>query len=70
MGWADHLTSTTLSDPKPSFRFFRPVHLGPTDEKQAGEDLLTERADLGKRQPWAGARATPLALEKGCKPPR
>ena len=26
---------------------------------------MNERADLGKRQPWAGARATPLALEKG-----
>ena len=36
----------------------------PTDEKQAGEDLLNERADLRKRQPWAGAGAAAFALEK------
>src|SRR4051794_22901572 len=52
-------TSTTLSDPQLSksvFRLIHPVQVSrPTDQKQAGEDLLDKRAHLRKRQPWSGA---------------
>ena len=51
----------TLSDPqltKPLFGLLHPVHVSrPTDKQQPGEDLLDERADLRKRQPWSLARA-------------
>jgi len=47
------------------FRLLHPVHVSrPTDQEQACEDLLNERADLRKRQPWTGAGATAFALEK------
>jgi len=61
-------SSTTLSDPQLSKPLFRPIHpvqvSRAADQEQAGEDLLNERAHLGKREPWAGAGTAAFALEK------
>src|SRR3954468_8613776 len=63
------VASTTLSDPqlsKPMFRAIHPVQVSrPTDQEQAGKDLLYERADLRKCQPRTGARTATFGLEKG-----
>src|SRR3954453_17299197 len=60
--------NTTLLDPqlsKPVFRLIHPVQVSrPTDQEQAGEDLLDECAHLRKREPWSGAGAAAFALEK------
>ena len=47
------------------FRLLHPLHVSrPTEKEQSREDLLYERADLRKRQPWASAGAAAFALEK------